>query len=286
MRFFIEIAYKGTNYHGWQIQQNANTVQQEINNALSKVLQCEIKTTGSSRTDTGVHALQQFAHFDITNGIKNVSNILYKLNCILPEDIVIKNIYKVKDDVHARYDAISRSYEYRICKSKDPFLKDTSYFYSRTLNIDKMNKAANLLLSYKDFTTFSKQDTKAKNNSCNIFKADWEVDHSPAPPAVGLFVTSRSSRLHRDRRDLRFAPTGDMLIFCIRANRFLRGMVRAIVGTLLEVGLERMTVKEFENVIAGNDRSRAGFSVPAEGLFLIKVEYPDFLGQIILNIEK
>ena len=164
MRYFLEIAYKGTNYHGWQIQQNANTIQQEINNALSKVLQCEIKTTGSSRTDTGVHALQQFAHFDITNGIKNVSNILFKLNCILPEDIVIKNIYKVKDDAHARYDAISRSYEYRICKSKDPFLKDTTYFYSRTLNIDKMNKAANLHLSYKDFTSYSKQDTKAKNN--------------------------------------------------------------------------------------------------------------------------
>lgn len=269
MRFFLEITYKGTNYHGWQIQQNANTVQQEINNALSKILQCGVKTTGSGRTDTGVHALQQFAHFDAsppsllhwcgegmgvrgqTNEIKNVSNILYKLNCILPEDIMIKNIYKVKDDANARYDAISRSYMYRICKSKDPFLKDLCYFYSRILNIDKMNKAANLLLSYKDFTSFSKQDTKAKNNLCNIFNADWEVDNS-------LFVN------------------GDMFIFRISANRFLRGMVRAIVGTLLEVGIERISVKEFEDIIVSKDRSLAGFSVPSEGLFLTKIEYPEY----------
>ena len=241
MRYFIELSYKGTNYHGWQIQPDASSVQEEITKALATILQEKILLVGAGRTDAGVHASQMFAHVDTVK--KLTDDYVHKLNAILPNDIVIKSIKEVSDETHARFDAVSRTYEYRILLGRDPFLLDTTWqLHQKNLQIEKMNEAANLLFEYEDFESFSKVKTDVNTFNCTIMKAVWTLE---------------------DKH----------LIFHIKANRFLRNMVRAIVGTLLEVGLGKKTVEDFRKIIESKKRSEAGLSVPAKGLFLTEVCY-------------
>ena len=241
MRYFIELSYKGTNYHGWQIQPDASSVQEEITKALATILQEKILLVGAGRTDAGVHASQMFAHVDTVKKLSN--NYVHKLNAILPNDIVIKSIKEVSDETHARFDAVSRTYEYRILLGRDPFLLETSWqLHQKNLQIEKMNEAANLLFKYEDFESFSKVKTDVNTFNCSIMKAVWTLE---------------------DKH----------LIFHIKANRFLRNMVRAVVGTLLEVGLGKKTVEDFRKIIESKKRSEAGLSVPAKGLFLTEVCY-------------
>ena len=241
MRYFIELSYKGTNYHGWQIQPDASSVQEEITKALATILQEKILLVGAGRTDAGVHASQMFAHVDTVKKLSN--NYVHKLNAILPNDIVIKSIKEVSDETHARFDAVSRTYEYRILLGRDPFLLETTWqLHQKNLQIEKMNEAANLLFKYEDFESFSKVKTDVNTFNCTIMKAVWILE---------------------DKH----------LIFHIKANRFLRNMVRAIVGTLLEVGLGKKTVEDFRKIIESKKRSEAGLSVPAKGLFLTEVCY-------------
>jgi tRNA pseudouridine38-40 synthase len=243
MRYFIECSYQGTKYCGWQIQENANTVQAEIEKALSTLLKIPVTIMGSSRTDTGVHAVQQVAHFDIENDIQNLENLAYRLNKILPFDISIKRIYPVKDDYHCRFEATSRKYEYRISFLKNPFLRGLYYEFNQDLNIELMNESCQKLFQYHDFECFSKIKTDVKTFNCTIMEATWEKREN------------------------------DMLVFHIKANRFLRGMVRAIVGTLLEIGAGKLSVEDFEQIILSKNRKKAGRAVPAEGLFLMEVNY-------------
>ncbi|MDB9760072.1 tRNA pseudouridine(38-40) synthase TruA [Flavobacteriaceae bacterium] len=241
MRYFIELSYKGTNYHGWQIQPDASSVQEEITKALATILQEKILLVGAGRTDAGVHASQMFAHVDTVK--KLTDDYVHKLNAILPNDIVIKSIKEVSDETHARFDAVSRTYEYRILLGRDPFLLETSWqLHQKNLQIEKMNEAANLLFKYEDFESFSKVKTDVNTFNCSIMKAVWTLE---------------------DKH----------LIFHIKANRFLRNMVRAIVGTLIEVGLGKKTVEDFRKIIESKKRSEAGLSVPAKGLFLTEVCY-------------
>ena len=242
MRYFLDIAYKGTGYHGWQIQQNAHSVQEELENALQKIFARKIETLASGRTDTGVHAEQQIVHFDLDEEF--TPQHIYKLNCVLPKDIAVKDFFPVKVDAHARFDASSRSYEYRITRVKDPFLIESAYLFERPLDIIKMNEAAVLLLNHQDFESFSKVHTDVKNFNCDIYLARWKEKNN-------------------------------LLLFEIEANRFLRGMVRAIVGTLISVGLEKTSVKEFEDIILARNRSKAGAAAPPQGLFLTRIKYPD-----------
>ncbi|BDC99722.1 tRNA pseudouridine(38-40) synthase TruA [Persicobacter psychrovividus] len=245
MRYFIEIAYKGTNYHGWQSQKNQTvpTIQGVLEKALSTILRTPIEILGSGRTDTGVHAKQTFAHFDVAEAL-DCEKYVYKFNALLPFDISIMRMFPVDDQTHARFDATTRSYEYHLHLSRDPFLQELSYFHKEPVNVERMNEAAKLLLGRKDFQCFSKVKTDVNNYFCEIFHAQWEL---------------------RDK---------DHLIFHITANRFLRNMVRAIVGTLLEVGRERMTPQQVLEVIDSKNRSVAGRSVPSDGLYLSKVLYP------------
>jgi len=241
LRYFIELSYKGTNYHGWQIQPDASSVQEEITKALATILQEKILLVGAGRTDAGVHASQMFAHVDTVK--KLTDDYVHKLNAILPNDIVIKSIKEVSDDTHARFDAVSRTYEYRILLGRDPFLLETTWqLHQKNLQIEKMNEAANLLFKYEDFESFSKVKTDVNTFNCTIMKAVWTLE---------------------DKH----------LIFHIKANRFLRNMVRAIVGTLIEVGLGKKTVEDFRKIIESKKRSEAGLSVPAKGLFLTEVCY-------------
>ncbi|QNF33490.1 tRNA pseudouridine(38-40) synthase TruA [Adhaeribacter swui] len=242
MRYFLEVAYDGTNYHGWQIQPNAVTVQQVLNDCLSTVLRETIETVGSGRTDTGVHAEQQFVHLDVSRKL-NIEEACYRFNRILPHDIAVKNMYEVLPDAHARYDAIARTYEYRISLVNNPFLHAYSHYLGRRPNIEAMNEAAAALLNFEDFTTFSKVKGETKHYRCQIFRADWQLQQ-------------------------------DSLCFTIRANRFLRGMVRLVVGTLLDVGSGKLTVANFKDIVASQDRRLASAAAPAAGLFLTKVEYP------------
>ena len=243
MRYFIELSYNGKKYHGWQIQPNANSVQETIQNALSNILREEISIVGAGRTDAGVHATQLFAHFTIKNEIDSFE-IKNRLNAFLPDDIVIKEIFMVDDEVHARFDAVRRSYEYRIYLGRNPFLVDTTWqLYHQELSLEKMNKAAKVLLNYTNFKCFSKSKTDVKTYNCKITNAVWKLDRN-------------------------------CLTFYITADRFLRNMVRAIVGTLLDIGLYKITTEDFIKIIESQDRTKAGFSVPAQGLFLTKVEYP------------
>lgn len=241
-RYFIEIAYKGTNYHGWQIQKNANTVQAEINKALATILQQEIMITGAGRTDAGVHAKQMFAHFETALSF-DFAKTLYKLNNFLPKDISCKSLFRVTRDVHARFSANKRTYEYRITLNKNPFLTNTAYFYPYKLAIDLMNKAAKELLRYTDFSCFSKSNTDTFTNNCKVTEAFWKQEN-------------------------------DLLIFTISADRFLRNMVRAIVGTLLAIGQKKIQVTDLSLIVNSKNRNEAGESVPAHGLYLTKVEYP------------
>ncbi|WP_438976840.1 tRNA pseudouridine(38-40) synthase TruA [Polaribacter sp.] len=241
MRYFIELSYNGKNYHGWQIQPDAISVQEKINNALSTVYQKDIQIVGAGRTDTGVHASQMFAHFDIDKLIDD--NLVFKLNSILPNDVFIKAIFLVDDEKHARFDALSRSYEYKIWLGRNPFLLDFSWqIHSQKPNVTLMNKAAKLLLDYEDFESFSKVKTNVHTFNCNVTEAFW---------------------VQKDNQ----------LTFHISANRFLRNMVRAIVGTLLDVGLDKISISDFKNIIESKNRSNAGLSVPAKGLFLTQIKY-------------
>ena len=241
MRYFIELSYQGKNYHGWQIQPDVITVQEKLNKAVSTIFQLNIEVVGAGRTDTGVHASQMFAHFDLDKELKG--DIPHKLNSVLPPDIVVHNVFTVVDEKHARFDAISRSYEYKVWLGRNPFLLDFSWqIHSQNLNIDLMNEAASLLLEYTDFQTFSKVKTDVYTYNCDVTEAIWKQN-------------------------------GKELTFYISANRFLRNMVRAIVGTLVDVGLGKITKAEFRQIIESKSRSNAGLSVPAKGLFLTKIKY-------------
>ena len=245
MRYFIEFSYKGTAYNGWQKQNNALGVQQVLEEALAKILRLPVEMTGSSRTDTGVHAEQQFAHFDLPEALSDVELLIYKMNGLIPRDIAVRRIIPVADDMNSRFAATHRKYEYRMTKRKNPFLTDLSYLLKGEVDIAAMNEAAALLLKYNDFESFSKIHTQVNNFRCNITEAFW--------------VSSE-----------------DKLVFHIKANRFLRGMVRALVGTLLDVGRGKKTVADFEQVILAKNRKMAGAQAPAEGLFLVEVGY-DFI---------
>ena len=244
MRFFIELSFNGSNLHGWQIQPNANTIQAELNKALSAILNNVISVVGAGRTDAGVHAKQMFAHFDFEGDLE-IEILLTKLNGFLPNNISIHQIFKVDDNAHARFDAISRTYQYYIINEKNPFNKNV-YLHYKTLNIDAMNLACKYVLGKQDFTSFSKLHTQTHTNNCDVMIANWQQQE-------------------------------DELIFTIKADRFLRNMVRAIVGTLLEVGEGKIIAEKIKEIIAKKDRSEAGISVPAHALFITKIEYPERL---------
>ncbi len=242
MRYFLELSYNGKNYHGWQVQPNVISVQEKINEGLTKLLRTTINIMGAGRTDAGVHASQMYAHFDIESTI-DTALILDRLNSFLPEDIVIKKIFEVDEKSHTRFHAISRSYEYRIYLGRNPFLLDTTWqIYRNKLDVDKMNEAAKLLLIHDDFKCFSKT-ADVNTYICDVTFAAWKL-------------------------------TDNLLTFHISANRFLRNMVRAIVGTLIDVGIGKISIEDFKKIIDSRSRSEAGFSVPARGLFLTHVEYP------------
>ena len=244
MRYFIEISYKGTDFHGWQIQPNAISIQEIIQQGLQTLLGEEIDIVGAGRTDAGVHARQIFAHFDTINNLDK-KDFAYRLNAIIPTSIYIKRIIKVTEQAHARFDAQSRSYEYHIHLVNNPFITETTWqIPRRNFDVKLMNKAASLLLKHTNFKAFSKSKTDVKTYECTVSRAEW-------------------------------IQKENQLIFRISANRFLRNMVRAIVGSLLEVGEGKTSLKDFEKIIINKDRSQAGVSVPAKGLFLTRVSYPD-----------
>ena len=240
MRYKIDLSYDGTDFHGWQTQPNAVTVQQLINEKLHLIFQEKINSMGSGRTDTGVHARKQVMHVDITK--KSPDNLLFRLNKMLPDSISINKIEEVNDEFHARYNAKSRAYEYLIHRSKTPFLERYSYKFAKELDLEQMNKACQLMMKHTDFECFSKVHTEVDNFNCTITEAYWEEG-------------------------------GGQIRFYIKANRFLRNMVRAIVGTLLEVGEGRLDLQDFEAIIDSKNRKKAGRSVPANGLYLLEVNY-------------
>lgn len=242
MRYFIEFAYNGKNYHGWQSQPNAISVQETLGKAISVILRSEIELMGAGRTDTGVHAKQMFAHFD-TEETLETDFLVAKLNSYLPKDIVIYRIMKVSEEAHARFDAVKRTYEYHIHTYKNAFENESSWYVFQNLDLEKMNSAAKMLFDFQDFQCFSKVNTDVKTYNCKIIEANWQ-------------------------------QKGEKLIFTIAADRFLRNMVRAIVGTLVEIGSGKKAVEDFKNIIESKDRTQAGTSVPAHGLYLTKVEYP------------
>lgn len=251
MRYFLELQYKGSNYAGWQIQINAVAVQQKLNEALSLILHHNVDTLGCGRTDTGVHATQFFAHFDVETEIENKGKFIFSLNGILPYDICILNLHKVAADAHARFDATERSYQYFIHQNKNPFLKNTALFLKADLDLKLMNSACELLKTYDDFTCFSRTHTQVKTNICKITFAQWQ----------------------------RF---NDVVVFKISADRFLRGMVRTIVGTMLLLGENRISLNDFENIIINKDRKNAGQAVDAHGLYLTDVKY-DYINSEVKN---
>ena len=240
MRFFIKLSYKGTNYHGWQVQPNAKTIQQEVNKALSVILNERIEVIGAGRTDKGVHAKKMFAHFDYYIDFE-IQDLIFKLNSFLPGDITILDIFKVKDDANSRFDALSRTYQYHIIHRKDSFNKN-AYLIQKDLDLEAMNEACQHIIGKQDFSSFSKANSQTFTNDCDVMLANWElVDYG--------------------------------LVFTIKSNRFLRNMVRAIVGTLIDIGFGKISADNLISIIAAKDRSVSGASVPACGLFLIDVEY-------------
>lgn len=243
-RFFLEIAYDGTAYHGWQVQDNALSVQQKLNEALHKILRCSIETIGAGRTDTGVHAKQLFVHLDIpTDRTPHESRFLHSLNALLPHDIAVYRILPVDQDAHARFDATERAYEYHVHFRKNPFLLNKSWQLRDAPDVALMNEAAQFLIGTQDFGCFSKSHTQVYTNLCSVTRAYWQ-------------------------------ETDEGLVFHISANRFLRNMVRAIVGTLLDIGLKTKAPESILDIIDSKDRAMAGTSVPAHGLYLTKVVYP------------
>jgi tRNA pseudouridine38-40 synthase len=243
LRYFIELSYNGKGYHGWQNQPNAITVQEVLEKALSILLNESIAVVGAGRTDAGVHASQMYAHFDAQTAF-NAPQLVFKLNSFLPTDIAIHDIFKVKPEAHARFDASSRAYLYRISLKKNVFTHDAVYMLKQNLDIDKMNAACKILFKYKDFQCFSKTNTDVKTYHCDMLRAEWLL---------------KDNELH----------------FIVKANRFLRNMVRAIVGTMVNIGLGKIEVEALHNIIQSKSRSKAGFSVPAHGLYLTHIEYPE-----------
>ncbi|TKG88881.1 tRNA pseudouridine(38-40) synthase TruA [Puteibacter caeruleilacunae] len=242
-RYFIQLAYCGTAYHGWQIQPNANSVQETLEKALSTILREEIKVTGAGRTDTGVHASFFVAHFDCGKVINDTEKLAFRLNSFLPQDIAIQKIFEVDEEAHARFGAVERSYKYFVSREKSAFNNDFVARHHAVLDIDKMNEAALKLFNYTDFTSFSKLHTDVKTNNCEVTYAKWEAH-------------------------------GDLMVFTVSADRFLRNMVRAIVGTLFQVGSGKISVDRFAEIIELKDRGLAGTSAPASGLYLVDVVYP------------
>ena len=243
LRYFIKLAYKGTNYHGWQVQPNAITVQELLTKSFFTIFRNPVEIVGAGRTDAGVHADEFYAHVDIKNEFKS-KDIIYKMNSLLPNDIVVYDIFKTTENAHARFDALSRSYEYRIFLGKNPFLNETAWqFITTKLHVEKMNEAAKILETYTNFKCFSRSNTDVRTYNCNIMHAKWK-------------------------------QTDQLLVFHITADRFLRNMVRAIVGTLIEIGKGKMTLEAFKQIIESENRCNAGPSAPAKGLFLTQVTYP------------
>lgn len=239
-RYFLEVAYRGTAYSGFQSQENANTIQQEVEQAFRTLQRNAVVLTGSSRTDAGVHAMQNFFHFDFESPLH--PQFVYKINAILPSDIVVRSVKQVADDAHCRFDASSRVYDYFIYRSKDPFLEDRAWYFPYTLNREALQEAAALLMRYHDFTSFSKRNTQVKTFECSIMESSWRQQQ-------------------------------DCLVYRVRANRFLRGMVRALVATMLQVGRGALSLEDFTAVIDAKDCTRASFAAPAHGLFLVEVCY-------------
>lgn len=243
MRYFLRLSYNGSAYHGWQVQPNASTVQGALDKALITVLRHPLETVGCGRTDTGVHAREFFVHFDSANPEKEILPLVHRLNSILPQDIAIRQIYPVSSDAHARYDAVSRKYEYHISREKDPFTGHLTAYMNKDFNLTAMNNAAAFLLKQSDFTCFEKTGSQPTSGQCIVTEARWVMQKN-------------------------------RIVFIISANRFLRNMVRAIVGTLLEVGTGSCSQEEFKKVLASGNRSEAGASVPAHGLHLVRIDYP------------
>jgi tRNA pseudouridine38-40 synthase len=241
MRYFLEVSYKGTNYSGFQIQHNANTIQAEVEKAFEILFKQKFHLTGSSRTDAGVHALQNFFHFDHYSIIKPES--LYNLNSILPADIVLQSLHLVADNKHCRFDALSREYKYYIYHHKDPFKADRAFYFPYKIDWDLLQEAAAIIKEYSDFTSFSKRNTQVKDFKCQVLESEW---------------------LKQD----------GCLVYTIKANRFLRGMVRALTATMLLVGRGKINQLQFREIIESKDCTKASFAVPAAGLFLIRVNYP------------
>ncbi len=243
MRYFVAFSYNGAAYHGWQYQPNAISVQEVLETAFSTLLNEKVSLMGAGRTDAGVHAKQMYAHFNVSV-IKNVIGIIYRLNSFLPDDIAVQKIFEVEEEAHARFDAIERTYEYWITLQKNPFLTKSTHYVRKELDIIKMNDAAKLLIGYKDFECFSKSKTDVNTYMCNVRKAIWEKKE-------------------------------DKFVFTITADRFLRNMVRAIVGTLIDVGTGKIEVEQIHNILISKSRAMAGVSVPAKALYLTKVLYPE-----------
>jgi len=242
-RYFLELSYMGTSYAGFQRQENANSVQSEIEKALQTILRDKIELTGSSRTDAGVHALQNYFHFDINRELD--TRMLYNLNAILPGDISVEKLIAVRPEAHSRFDAVSREYRYHIYRRKDPFLRDRAYYFPYQLDLELMQQAAGILKEYQDFTSFSKRNTQVKTFLCRLDCSEWKKD------------------------------ADGNLQYYVKGNRFLRGMVRALTATMLKLGRGKMKLDEFRAVIEARDCTKADFAVPPHGLFLEKVNYPD-----------
>ena len=245
-RYFIQLAYRGTHFHGWQQQPNGTSIQSVLSEILTVYFRSPVKVTGAGRTDAGVHAECYFAHFDLPEKIIPVDSgkVIYHLNCLLPQDIAVYSILPVNEDANSRFDAISRTYEYRISRRKEPFLQDLVHVYEGPLDVKAMNDAAKLLLAVSDFNAFAKSKSDAATSICRVSHALWKDD-------------------------------GPLLIFTITADRFLRNMVRAVVGTLMDVGRGRTSIADFTAIVTSGNRCNAGYSVPACGLFLTGITYPD-----------
>ncbi|MBN8789161.1 MAG: tRNA pseudouridine(38-40) synthase TruA [Terrimonas sp.] len=241
-RYFIEVAYKGNNYAGFQVQDNVLTIQSEVQKALAVFYKEQIPLTGSSRTDAGVHALQNYFHADVPFLIQQKN--IYNLNALLPRDIAVKNILQVNNEAHCRFDAESREYKYYVSGKKNPFITDRSYFFPYSIDEEKLHEAAATILNYTDFTSFSKRNTQVKTFICQVLESRWVKED-------------------------------DCLVYHVKANRFLRGMVRGLTGTMLQVARGKVTIDDFKKIIESRDCTKADFAVPGHGLFLVQVNYPE-----------
>ena len=243
LRYLLNISFDGSNYHGWQTQPESITIQETIENCLSQIIGERIKLVGAGRTDAGVHATIFYAHFDLKTNIQDKSSLVHKLNSFLPNDISVNNLYRVEDDFHARFDALSRTYQYKLTNLKNPFMKNRFYYLQKDLDFNMMNLASLNLLGKKNFKCFSKSRSDVKTYDCSIISAKWfKLDNH--------------------------------WVFEISADRFLRNMVRAIVGTLIDIGQEKNKITSLTELIRSGDRTKAGYSVPAHGLYLHHISYP------------